>query len=304
MGDQTSVNAMDQLSTEASTIMENINASSLNDEQLENLVNLYITNTQERERLLEELRTNVEEKYDITERQAEEYRIVVNYINKLEQQITIDKVRIKELNNLSNKKEKDLKIVNYYKKYYNAWRKIAFLIFIAVLINCILLLLINFLFNKFGGEQLWIQILVFLPGLAIAVSIYLIYLKSVDYLRRDDNVFDEYDYGNNLLIPTAEPTAPPQPNPSTFTLYDDQDPDTVPSIPTSNNIMVMNPSLLTELLSDGGILSCRDGYTFDENTFRCIPDSEAEANSNTDGFRNIKNFEGFQSNNYSKIGIC
>ena len=117
MGDQTSVNAMDQLSSEASTIMENINASSLNDEQLENLVNLYITNTQERERLLEELRTNVEEKYDITERQAEEYRIVVNYINKLEQQITIDKVRIKELNNLSNKKEKDLKIVNYYKSY-------------------------------------------------------------------------------------------------------------------------------------------------------------------------------------------
>tara|TARA_Y100000992_G_scaffold302159_1_gene275275 strand:+ start:7597 stop:8517 length:921 start_codon:yes stop_codon:yes gene_type:complete len=305
----TSGSAIEDSENEATNILDTINTSALSDEQLESLINAYIANTQEREKLLQELRENAIEKYGITDDEAEDNQIQLNYINMLESKLTLDKLQIKKLNDMGNVKEKKLKITNYYKKYYNAWRKIAFQIFIAVVINCILVLSFNYIFKQFGGEQLWVQILLFVPAISISISIIVIYLNSVDYFRRDDNVFDEYDYGNNLIKPTDENRQMPTPNASDFTLLDGDDSIPEPNLPSSNNIIVMNPTLLTELAKTdptGFVLSCRNGYTFDENQFRCIPDSEAEsqADSNTNGFRNIEGFKGFKSSNYSNIGIC
>lgn len=284
-------NQGDNLRNDANTIIISANQGTLNIDQLNDLIANMANNIQYREQLLDALENDTQQQYDITDAQAEEYSAELSYINSVENKIRLDKIQLNALKDLSAKRIRELQTTKYYKKYFNAWQKLSYETFLYVVINCILLLIAFFLkkgftipylkYNLGGPESVEGNIFAIIPAVFLAYTVYHLYYLSRDYYRRDDNIFDEYNYGNSLATPTNE-TEEPEPEPE----------------PVSNDCIIYDSTGMTEQQYNANVdigcsFVCTDGV-FSTTTYTCEPEPEPEPGT-SDGFIGYmsKNMEGY-----------
>lgn len=274
----------------ANSLLISANNGGLTTEQLNELIASISENIEYRQQLIQQAQQEAQQEYDITDEQAEEYSAELSYITAVENKIKLDKAQLVALENLANKKQREFGITRYYKQYYNAWQKVSYEIFLYVLANCILLLLAFFLKKGFtipylkyklgGADSIVGNIFAIIPALFLAYTVYHIYYLTRDYYRRDQNIFDEYDYPNTLATVTND-SEEPEPEADVISA------DCIISDPTD-----MTQSQYSIITGAGCSIECTDGI-FTTTTYTCEPEPEPE--SVTDGFIGYmsKNMEGY-----------
>jgi hypothetical protein len=271
----------------ANSLLISANNGGLTTEQLNELIASISENIEYRQQLIQQAQQEAQQEYDITDEQAQEYSAELSYITAVENKIKLDKAQLLALENLANKKQREYGITRYYKQYYNAWQKVSYETFLYVIANCILLLIAFFLKKgftvpyvkyKIGGPDSEIgNIFAIIPALFLAYTVYHIYYLTRDYYRRDQNVFDEYDYPNTLATVTNNSE---EPEPEA-----DVNADCIISDPTD-----MTQSQYSIITGAGCSIECTDG-AFSTTTYACEPEPEP-ANDGFIGYMNTS-MEGY-----------
>lgn len=217
--------------------------------------------------------------------------LLIIFQNRIEE----DRLRLATIKNQRIDKSKENKLTTYYKKYYNAWSKFAFDVFIYAAITGILFMIYVYLYRYVGAENAENSPLVLGFGLlfmgVLAYFIFNLYIKSLDIRRRSKYVFDEYDWsdqntkveeGNGGSSDTSDSSGDESgssggtsTSASEFLLFDST---TGSPGDTSNNYFILTPDILTQIQNEGGSIQCANGGVFNTNTLMCdAPPQEPEA---------------------------
>ena len=290
----------DELQQRFNDAVYEIDSGRLNAEQIGEYLAQMNQITQQREVLAGRLQSVVNSANTQNQEDALSYDQLAELLIIFQNRIEEDRLRLSTIRNQRIDKSKENELTTYYKKYYNAWSKFAFYVFIYSVITGILFMVYVYLYRYIGAENAENSPLVLGFGLlymgVLAYFAFDLYLKSLDIRRRSKYVFDEYDWSDqNTTVEegnggSSDPSDPSDSsgdesgsgtdNTSTsaseFLLFDS----TAGSSPgdSSNNYFILTPEILTQIQNEGGSIQCANGGVFNVDTMMCdAPPQDPEA---------------------------
>jgi 2-oxo-4-hydroxy-4-carboxy--5-ureidoimidazoline (OHCU) decarboxylase len=188
------VTSINQIDAEISDLYGNLEVSSVNTSpDISNQQNT-IKKIDTLQKLKTSLYTNLNDSYKATQLNLLEARD--NLVNKVamsniaEHELSNTNTNLSVMKNIRNDKLRMAEINNYYSSKYDTQTTVMK----TIIYFCIPILILGILVKKeLLPQYIGISIIGVLCGLAIVV----IYFQTVDIMRRDNMVFDEYDWGFN-----------------------------------------------------------------------------------------------------------
>lgn len=184
-----------------------------------------------------------------------------------EQRLTDLKAQSKLLSAKETNKQREVQVSNYYRKYYRAWSGYMALFVLVLFINIIMYYLVH--------KQ-------YLPALVVAItipiSIMVLFLFSSDLRKRDNMIFDEYDWNfdpKNVKIDTSVG----EPQPAT----------------QSESSSRCAADIAASITESGGTIQCEEGKIYDAALYKCvIKPSEDAKEGPIETFSNYGDYKTFQ----------
>lgn len=261
--------------------------------------------TQQRQALSARLQGVVDSANTQNQEDALSYDQLAELLIIFQNRIEEDRLRLATIKNQRIDKSKENELTTYYKKYYNAWSKFAFDVFIYALITGILFMIYVYLYRFIGRENAENSPFVLGFGLlfmaVLAYFIFNLWLKSLDIRRRSKYVFDEYDWsdqnttveeGNGGSSDSSDgsgsgsgSSGDTTTTASEFLLFDS----TSGSSPgdSANNYFILTPEILTQIQNEGGSIQCANGGVFNNSTMMCdAPSQDPEAFTTRERLKN------------------
>lgn len=188
------VTSINQIDAQIAELYGNLEASSANSSpDISNQENI-IKKIDALQKLKTSLYTNLNDNYKATQLNVLEARD--NLVNKVamskiaEHELSNTNTNLSVMKNIRNDKLRLAEINNYYSSKYDTQTTVMK----TIIYFCIPILILGILVkNELLPQYIGISIIGVLCGLAIVV----IYFQTVDIMRRDNMVFDEYDWGFN-----------------------------------------------------------------------------------------------------------
>ena len=264
------------------TLIDSVNASQNNEKEILNIlegnnnisemdIEMYINNldnySEERRNYMTELSGIVTRLEQSAEYNAEEYEQQVKVLLISEQRLEELKGKIKVIQDDRLNKQKQVRISTYYQKYYRAWSGFMGIFFLIVFINIIFIYL--------SYKQ-------YIPSIIIpfilAISIVVLILLSSDLRKRDNQIFDEYNWNfdpNNVKVTTftsSEPEAATQEETTARTCAS---------------------TIAASIEESGGTIQCEEGKVYDANLFKCVitPNDNTNTETTVEPFSNNSEFK-------------
>jgi len=264
------------------TLIDSVNTSQNNEQEVLNIlqgnnnisemdIEMYINNldnySEERRNYMTEISGIVTRLEQSAEYNAEEYEQQVKILLISEQRLEELKSKIKVIQDDRLNKQKQVRISTYYQKYYRAWSGFMGIFFLIVLINIIFIYL--------SYKQ-------YIPSIIIpfilAISIVVLILLSSDLRKRDNQIFDEYNWNfdpNNVKVTTftsSEPEAATQEETTARTCAS---------------------TIAASIEESGGTIQCEEGKVYDAKLFKCVitPGDNTNTETNVEAFSNNLEFK-------------
>lgn len=264
------------------TLIDSVNTSQNNEKEILNIlegnnnisemdIEMYINNldnySEERRNYMTELSGIVTRLEQSAEYNAEEYEQQVKVLLISEQRLEELKGKIKVIQDDRLNKQKQVRISTYYQKYYRAWSGFMGIFFLIVFINIIFIYL--------SYKQ-------YIPSIIIpfilAISIVVLILLSSDLRKRDNQIFDEYNWNfdpNNVKVTTftsSEPEAATQEETTARTCAS---------------------TIAASIEESGGTIQCEEGKVYDANLFKCVitPNDNTNTETTVEPFSNNSEFK-------------
>lgn len=224
------------------------------EERQENMKKIYeLTQSLESEKSLELSEEKMQEKIDEYEKQAQLLAINERRLNELKQKTEIFQKQKKN-------KSRNVLIKDYYRKYYRAWSGYMGLFFCVLLVNVIF----SFLVHKQYLPS-WILAIV------LPISILILILFSHDLRKRNNLVFDEYDWDFN-------------PNDVKLDKYSSSD---EPVAATEEESTASKcAAVAASIKESGGTIQCGEGKVYDEALFKCVDKPTDDDKNSVEGYSN------------------
>ena len=289
----------DQLQQRFNDAIYEIDSGRLDAEQIGDYLAQMNEITQQRQALSARLQGVVDSANRQNQEDALSYDQLAELLIIFQNRIEEDRLKLATIKNQRIDKSKENELITYYKKYYNAWSKFAFDVFIYAVITGLLFMVYVYLYRYIGAENAENSPFVLGFGLlfmgVLAYFIFNLYIKSLDIRRRSKYVFDEYDWsdqnttveeGNGGSSDSSDgsgsgsgSSGDTSTTASEFLLFDS----TAGSSPgdSSNNYFILTPEILTQIQNEGGSIQCANGGVFNVDTMMCdAPPQDPEAFTN------------------------
>ena len=283
----------DQLQQRFNDAIYEIDSGRLDAEQIGDYLAQMNEITEQRQALSARLQGVVDSANTQNQEDALSYDQLAELLIIFQNRIEEDRLKLATIKNQRIDKSKENELTTYYKKYYNAWSKFAFDVFIYAAITGILFMIYVYLYRYVGAENAENSPFVLGFGLlfmgVLAYFIFNLYIKSLDIRRRSKYVFDEYDWsdqntkveeGNGGSSDSSDGSGSGSSSDTTTSASEFLFFDSTNGSPgdTSNNYFILTPDILTQIQNEGGSIQCANGGVFNTNTFMCdAPPQEPEA---------------------------
>ena len=320
----------DQLQQRFNDAIYEIDSGRLKAEQISEYLAQMNEITQQREILAGRLQSVVDSANRQNQEDALSYDQLAELLIIFQNRIEEDRLRLATIKNQRIDKSKENELTTYYKKYYNAWSKFAYDVFIYSLITGLLFMVYVYLYRYVGKENAENSPFVLGFGLlfmgVLAYFIFKLYLKSLDIRRRSKYVFDEYDWsdqnttveegnggstssgsgdGSGGSSGSGGSTGSTSTSAGEFLLFDST---TGSPGDTSNNYFILTPDILTQIQNEGGSIQCANGGVFNTNTLMCdAPPQDPEAFTTRSRLLNTNNEQytpNMYADNYASYNIA
>jgi hypothetical protein len=264
------------------TLIDSVNTSQNNEKEILNIlegnnnisemdIEMYINNldnySEERRSYMTELSGIVSKLEESAEYNAEEYEQQVKILLISEQRLEELKGKIKVIQDDRLNKQKQVRISTYYQKYYRAWSGFMGIFFLIIFINIIFIYL--------SYKQYIPSIII---PFIVALSIVMLILLSSDLRKRDNQIFDEYNWNfdpNNVKVTTFTSTEPEA------------------ATQEETTARTCASTIAASIEESGGTIQCEEGKAYDVNLFKCVitPDDNTSTETTVEPFSNNSEFK-------------
>jgi hypothetical protein len=259
-------------------LIDIINASQLSEQEiLQQLQMIENTDTDrykifmnQLETLSQERKGNMKEIYDLTrsletsaEYNSQQYEQQVQLLILTDEKLNDIKEQIQSVQDEKVNKQSQVKVSSYYHKYYRAWSGYMAISFFIVVLNIVFLYLAR-------NEYIPAVIIPFV----VALSLITLIMLAVDIRRRDNIIFDEYDWNFNSntvkLDQYVSSSNPISSNPT----------------PAASDELTKTcaATVAASIEESGGTIQCEEGKIYDTALFKCVV-TPGETEGNVEGFQ-------------------